>query len=148
MTPEALSKLTPEEKRSRIAEILGWKYMRRTGTPSTWTQNVWLFSPSELPRSDGQCDWMGSIVGKFEECERPEKGFNGFGSKHPKWDEDLNAMHEAEKTLTVIQAWEYNRHLAAILGNAAGMGTGSVDEWDWHATAARRADAFILTIKA
>lgn len=47
---------------------------------------------------------------------------------------DLNAMHEAEKLLIGIPATSYEKLLAEITADP------------WHATAAQRAEAFVLTM--
>ena len=61
--------------------------------------------------------------------------------------DDLNAIHEAEKSLTPYQAWIYNRKLSEVHGTAAGMGSGVVDEWNWHSTARQRAEAVVHVIQ-
>lgn len=51
----------------------------------------------------------------------------------PDYFHDLNAMHEAEKTLTDEQKGEYINQLSSICGDTM---------WFIHATAAQRAEAF------
>lgn len=64
----------------------------------------------------------------------------------PDYTSDLNAMHEVESLLTADQSWKYERKLREQLGTAAGMGSGVVSEWNWHATAEQRARAFVATM--
>lgn len=63
----------------------------------------------------------------------------------PNYFNDLNAMHEAEKTLTDEQWYEYREHLrTVVLGKIR-----YVSQWcktDIHATASQRAEAFLRTI--
>ena len=54
----------------------------------------------------------------------------------PCYTQDLNAMNQAEKVLTVEQRAEYRRQLVAIVGEA----------WLWHATACVRAEALLRTL--
>ena len=65
------------------------------------------------------------------------------GASVPKYTEDLNAMHDAEKVLTekgVDTWWAYvdliNRHNLIPFGQSTAV----------HATAAQRAEAFLRTI--
>ena len=70
--------------------------------------------------------------------------FNGKGvasfinfSAIPDYLNDLNAMHEAEKTLHAMENWEmcnYENRLNTMTSN-----------WSWSATAAQRAEAFLKT---
>lgn len=59
---------------------------------------------------------------------------------------DLNAMHEAEKVLTPDQVWVYTAAIRDVLGVGAGKVVGRISEWEWHATAAQRAEAFLKTL--
>ena len=81
-------------------------------------------------------------------------GAGGINGKHPTepWVEvipdylaDLNAMHEAEKVLTVGQRIEYVRDIGFIF---TGRNERAIPDW-WmihEATAAQRAEAFLRTI--
>lgn len=55
-------------------------------------------------------------------------------------------MHEAEKVLTDEQVWVYTAKLRDVLGVGGGKVMGRINEWEWHATAAQRAEAFLRTI--
>lgn len=107
--------MTQEEKRIAIAEACGWI-------------------------RDERCDnWK-----KPSEDEFAVAFMDGSPMRRqlPDYFGDLNAAHEMEKSMTVDQAWIFTRHLSDLLGVSGGMGSGSVDEWPWHATAAQRAEAF------
>lgn len=58
----------------------------------------------------------------------------------PNYVDDLNAMHEAESTITFAQRSEMNN----LLGFSTGVGKG-INEFRfvWQATAAERAEAFL-----
>ena len=67
-----------------------------------------------------------------------------MGNHFPDWDtppdycNDLNAMHEAERTMGDTQLWvEYQSYLSDAMGHVG---------WVYHATAAERAEAFLKTI--
>jgi len=55
----------------------------------------------------------------------------------PDYLNDLNAMHEAEKTLTGEQARAYHNQLGRMAAGGA---------WIWFSSAAQRAEAFLRTI--
>ena len=59
----------------------------------------------------------------------------------PNYLNDLNAMHEAEKTLTEQQLPHYDELLGPFLWSGYSAST-----CNWHATAAQRAEAFLRTI--
>jgi hypothetical protein len=56
---------------------------------------------------------------------------------HPDWCNDLNAMHEAEKTLTNANMYVIEYHIKAMV-----KGHG----FYFHATARERAEAFLRTL--
>lgn len=132
-----LQAMTNEQKIIAIAEACGWIWARRKGQ----FDDRWIFNSATKPKfKHGICWSLGEITGDFEHCERPENGVGrGWGEKIPDYLNDLNAMHEAEKVLTMTQLSDYTYHLAEIIGS----------EWNWHlikATASQRADAFLITI--
>lgn len=60
---------------------------------------------------------------------------DGFSGELPDYLNDLNAMHEAEKTLSEDNRKSYRGWLVVVCcGN------------HWHATAAQRAEAFLRTL--
>ena len=61
-----------------------------------------------------------------------------FTEDVPDYCNDLNAMHEVEKTMGDPQLWvEYQSYLSDAMGHVG---------WIYHATAAERAEAFLKTI--
>ncbi len=117
MTPAQLSELTPDQKRVKIAEACGWKIVHR---PGVWPDHYDMTAP------DGS-----TYVFVELRCL-------------PAFATDLNAMHEAEKTLTHDQRIKY----LSILGTQVAASTNaSLETALWNgttATAAQRADAFLL----
>ena len=64
----------------------------------------------------------------------------------PDYLNDLNAMHEVEKTLSLMQRGDYYSNLWCVCGGKA-QRTASVDRWLVPtATAAQRAEAYLKTI--
>jgi hypothetical protein len=57
---------------------------------------------------------------------------------------DINAMREAEKTLTAIQCNDYDTYIVHFLRNSEIYPP--ANRFKFHATAAQRAEAFIRTI--
>lgn len=109
MTVEELAKLTPEEKRIRIAKLCGWRncVLRYDDQDNAWFKG---WPPGEAK----------------------EQLLHNYPC-------DLNAMHEAEQMLGVENRGNYLNHLSRIIGqNNPCLAV--------HATAAQRADAFLLTL--
>ena len=115
--------MTPEAQRIAIAEACGW---------------VELSQPVA-----GQ----GAVVRKWK-----KKGCSHITATQlpPAYLNDLNAMHEAEKTLTNAQRNDFMCELEELLGFKSGPGGWDMDaESMWamlNATAIHRAEAFLRTI--
>lgn len=104
--------MTPEQQRIAIAEACGWHYS------SFAAQDVKLHAILSWIRP-GNADWQ-------PECL-------------PDYLNDLNSMHEAEKSLTPAQwvsYWSFLEPLACQPNNTSIL----------HATAAQRAEAFLRTL--
>jgi len=100
--------MKPEQQRIKIAEACGYKYSESCG----WFDK------------DGETYYLGN-----EDIVSPQI---------PEYTSDLNAMHEAMKTLSPKMGIEFCSHLddMDILG-----------DWDMlTATAAQRAEAFLRTL--
>lgn len=133
MTQKELSKLTPDQKRIRIAEILGIPMLK-----TFWKYSHWRSASSAIPckgwPSRASCDQdrsamqeMGNYCSEIEEYEDANPSIPDFLN-------DLNAMHDAEKTIHGDKdAW------IIYIENLVG-----IDDII-HATAANKADAFLLT---
>ena len=74
-----------------------------------------------------------------EWCMDPN-GVLRFNHNRPDYCNDLNAMHEAEKTLTEEQCVFFRAHLHERLEDHP------ASRYLWHATAAQRAEAFLITL--
>ena len=108
-----LTDLTPKQKRIAIAEACGWKQIRHE---DGWWNH----------RPDGH---------RYPTNERAPNGM-------PDYLNDLNAMHEAEKTLDDEQFQKWTDYLFDIQSHDR-----EIDgrRWQWLcSTAAQRADAFLL----
>ena len=82
------------------------------------------------------CGWTDTqiIDGKYGQTDVPD------------YLNDLNAMHEAEKVLTVAQRITYANQIGVILSGGS-VGRAIPNWWFIHeATAAHRAEAFLRTI--
>ena len=80
------------------------------------------------------CGWKPAPRGRWKLNERVERF-------RPDYLNDLNAMHEAEKTLNPIQAAEYARILTSIAWQSEQPVFAPMT-----ATAAQRAEAFLRTL--
>ena len=107
--------MNPEQQRISIAKACGWtaqeakdRFWRAVDAAGDMTLDLWM-------------------------CER-----NVWFAGIPDYLNDLNAMHEAERTMGDPQLWvEYQSYLSDVMGNVG---------WIYHATAAQRAEAFLKTL--
>ena len=105
--------MKPEAQRIAIAEVCGWTYVR-----SVVDRN---------PDNDRMSYLAGSLRNnKWDEWEVPD------------YLNDLNAMHEAQKTLTYAQQGEMSLWITRMTCDGYGP--------QLFATAAQRAEAFLRTI--
>ena len=117
--------MTPEKQRIAIAEACGWTDIRR---------------PCDSNYHDLPTDTLRILYGRV--CGIPPGWIHSQNSR-PLLDypNDLNAMHEAEKTLTRGQLHEYMLNMQEV------KGLGGNNHWlNFHATAIQRAEAFLRTL--
>lgn len=116
--------MTPQEINIAIAESLGWKYLKNIITPSRSFNGA---------QSMGDC-W-----------QRPD-GDRGYGDyEPPNYCNDLNAMHEVEKSITDPRKMlDYFNHLARYNDPDARSIQDSFNIIT--ATALQRAEAYLRTI--
>lgn len=143
--------MTNDEMRIAIAEAVGYERLvigyeslspmrgLECGPDGIWrtsSANKWL---RQIEEQDVQCvgDYFVRLSDKqiFADFDGPDNGVNGRGQFD--YPNDLNAMHEAEKTLLtdLDLSLKYDRLLAEITSH-----------FTWHATATQRAEAFLRTI--
>lgn len=124
MTKEELDKMTPEEKRVRIAEICGW-----TGTLCD-EGTAWGMAPE-------------TMVILRSVAEHPFKCLFEL----PDYLNDLNAMAEAEKALEGLERTSlYPDYLRMVYNRDRGVFQSTPEPCAVYATASQRADAFLLTL--
>lgn len=118
--------MTPEAQRIAIAEACGWTDIRR---------------PCDSNYHDLPTDTLRILYGRV--CGIPPGWIHSQNSRPlPDYLSDLNAMHEAEKTLDEAQWLQYVVHLLTItLRQAPGARFGEI-----RATATQRAEAFLRTL--
>lgn len=128
--------MTDEQLRVAIAEACGWTYMRRKlkqGEPHGYNLHcVWLFPP-------GWKQGDPAPVGEFEPSPKMRSARGAVPL--PDYFKDLNAMAQAEATLTPDQCFLYER---LLLRNVEGV---SMAEGPcariWHSDSRTRALAFV-----
>ena len=117
--------MTPEQQRITIAEACGWKKT---------TQDVIGFTGDVY----AERGWL-SPLGIYQRASL---------NVPPDYLNDLNAMHEAEKSLNSSQQQQYldqlDEHGVPLMG--VGEINNTSEFWLVHATAAQRAEAFLRTI--
>lgn len=120
--------MTPEKQRIAIAEACGW-----TDVCTEEGEDVYIESRTI-------CPWSGLRGLKTGESRR---------SFIPRYTEDLNAMHEAEKVLTEWQQHAYieqlNRQQNEIARQTKNWAKLN-NFWRVHSTAAQRAEAFLRAL--
>ena len=134
--------MSPEKQRITIAEACGWVKFK----PRAWRQDLICWSPpkdvSPIFLRMGKNLGYGDIISeKTEFCE----------NDLPDYLNDLNAMNSAEKTLTVKQQHKFAEEVGRIIYSGELSVPDFRDNWYMcylmmHASAARRAEAFIKTI--
>jgi hypothetical protein len=92
------------------------------------------------------CGWTGFNPDNIPDClQYTARAPSGKWGLIPDYLNDLNAMHEAEKTLTDVQSTFYWKTLSELVNNTVGHDFDNQFECI-HATAAQRAEAFLKTI--
>jgi hypothetical protein len=116
---EKISNMSPEQKRIAIAEACGWKHYGCTGCAySPCVCNEWIHESTDFS-----------------------------ATRLPDYLGDLNACHEMEKTLTDDQVDSYLGALLTFTWRGCKPSGQFRDLGEWrtlHATAAQRADAFLI----
>lgn len=94
------------------------------------------------------CGWTDiDIQGEYcfgTQPARSELDARQFMMELPQYVYDLNAMHEAEKTLNDIQRIHFSTQIMHLHNAKGGRGCSAFDYG--HATAAQRAEAFLRTL--
>ena len=134
MTKNEILKLTPEQKRIRIAEVCGWRRVNKQfeGRNGVNIGHNWQMPSGEKACSGGGCYGHGWAA-----------SWEGADFYLPDYLNDLNAMHAAEKALTDTQFGSYHYHVCHQVERTPGQRPFST-----CATAAQRADAFLLAVDA
>ena len=101
------------------------------------------------------CGWVEIVDGQYHAWVSPHGGEHqvAFGRYTrldktdilPDYLSDLNAMHEAEKTLTDDQQWDWQNHIVSVLPQRPQFK--SLMFYVATATAAQRAEAFLRTLQ-
>lgn len=132
MTIEQLSKLSDEELRVKCAELCGWK-------------------PETRKMYAGEANVNGWGLNKHLSLGHRDRKFTTSPTSFPNYPADLNAMHEAEKTLQHVptaradQRVIYSDALFQLLSQSLGRVALNFDML--HATARQRCIAFIFTMQ-
>jgi len=117
--------MTPEAMRIAIAEACGWKLSEPViGHDGRWRKHAYR---GKSVYSLFDSSWAGG----------PHDVIDDWNNA-PDYLRDLNAMHEAEKTLPKSQRLSYDAKLGALCEET--------DSFTHHATAAQRCEAFLRTI--
>ncbi len=141
MKPEELAQLNPGQKRERIAEACGalWHKTHDYRQEYAWTAEENAIAESYHPKELLCFHYPEGKKPILPICHRQDG--RALGGDIPDYLNDLNAMNEAEKVLTDTQFGSYHYHLCHQVERTPGQRPFST-----CATAAQRADAFLLTV--
>ena len=123
-----LIKMNDEQMRIAIAEACGWKPDDDGAGLNTW-----------------EASWVGNKLYGLRPTFRPDRTISSYtvDCVVPDYLNDLNAMHEAEKSAGFHENTSEGRRLTQVYAHNLGY---SVSSWKGYATAAQRAEAFIKTL--
>lgn len=122
--------MTPEAQRIAIAEACGWRPLK--SSPQIWYHDG--LKRHAFPH--------GGLI----HAQRMEKKLPCYEYLLPDYLNDLNAMHEAEKTLKGMQCQNYQLWLIGFARGEHFIANKTPDCYEFHVTAAQRAEAFLRTI--
>lgn len=133
MTLTEAQAMTPEEKRVKLAKLIGLEVVELPFVPNKVNRDAYFTTEA------AQALYRQYPRGKTV------KGI-------PDYCNDLNAVHEVEKRLRPLQLRDMETHLIRIVSREA-----TDEDWadprggnaatkEWHATAAQRTTALILTL--
>lgn len=111
--------MTDEQINIKIAELCGWKDIRR---------------PIDDSYHDYPSDTLGWLMGRVAGIAPGDIHWQN-AKPLPNYAADLNACHEFEKMLEPMQHIAYDRHLHRLVDETV--------TWKWHATARQRCEAFL-----
>jgi hypothetical protein len=128
--------MSPEAQRIAIAEACGWTECRPRASV---TDRPWISGFNPCP------DKTIAVFNEYGvEMEEPRAL---DPETLPDYLNDLNAMHEAEKTLTDEQQLQYGNEVIDVCDRAIDPADRRAKSFDlFHATAAQRAEAFLRTL--
>lgn len=112
--------MTPEAQRIAIAEACGWEWHNRSPIHGPQSIKAWHYRDTVI--------WV-----------RADKNL-------PRYLTDLNAMHDAEKVLTLEQDLDYSEALERVVGGRFNSNNSEDMRRLRSATAAQRAEAFLRTL--
>jgi len=143
MTREKWASLSDQEKQIKVAELCGWTELVAHGVGT------------EQFAADGFTGLHGTVPlalcsrQEFYEMEDRRKFLNmgallWFKQRPPNYLNDLNAMHDAEKSaFSGIPNWEFESHYLENLATVRMCSGAHL----YDATAAQRAEAFVVTME-
>jgi len=119
MNQEQYAKLTDEEKRVKVAELCEWLDVH---VGSWWMDDCGNYE-------------IRTVLGYKTQAHKEHNAYTPV----PDYLHDLNACHEFEKMLEY--KFGYDKCLSEIVMEDTGHG------YTWHATAAQKCKAFVLTME-
>jgi hypothetical protein len=130
--------MTPEDIRIAVAESAGWKWYRHPSANSLKHPHYRFLALPAAHEFEQSPHWMVAADMTEKPCsiEYMEKEFH-----LPNWPEDLNAVHELEKTLTHNERFQFYKELLSVGNRDASNGNDVKNSI--HATALQRCEAYL-----
>ena len=134
--------MTEEQQRIAIAEACGWKWFTVVAEMEYGGRVPVPLKQRRKFLAKPECIHQG-IEPAPDDMQKREFWASGV----PNHLNDLNAMHEAERIVYQTQSADWAGRYNQALCDVADRATDTLEyNWEWHATAAQRAEAFLRTI--
>lgn len=143
--------MKPEEQRIAIAKACGWSFKKKPRQNMMSKIPAWhMTTPDGIMRC-GKERWYETAYGKESHYQPFQGNLEDYldDCGVPDYLNDLNAMHEAYRSLRLIQQIEFLNHLFNVVKDtrANNLDDDSVRMVAVNATAAQRAEAFLKTLR-
>jgi hypothetical protein len=134
--------MTKEEQRIALAEWMGYVWYRAPQDRNFPEKKYRFLAFPQIQEYEGQIDAWKQRADGTEKIIESEHWKKAQGVDYvPNYPNDLNAIHEAEKKLTIEQSAKYEQLLDCVVHDSFLRGETSITSCDWHASSEQRSEA-------